>query len=65
MKKLQKGEEVVYTFENYLSRRQCKKYASTIKDLGIGIFNWSQRSQDISGDPLVQKLQKFSPLFFH
>ena len=65
MKKLQKGEEVVYTFENYLSKRECKKYASTIKDLGIGIFNWSQRSQDISGDPIVQKLQKFLNKIFN
>lgn len=65
MKKLQKGEEVVYTFENYLSRRQCKRYASTIKDLGVGIFNWSQRTQDISGDPIVQKLQKFLNKIFN
>ena len=65
MKKLQKGEEVVYTFENYLSKRECKRYASTIKDFGIGIFNWSQRSQDISGDPIVQKLQKFLNKIFN
>ena len=59
MKKLQKGEEIIYTFEKYLSKKECKRYASTIKDLGIGIFNWSQRTQDISEDPIVQKLQKF------
>tara|TARA_R100001143_G_C3325449_1_gene116837 strand:- start:417 stop:893 length:477 start_codon:yes stop_codon:yes gene_type:complete len=65
MKKLQKGEEVVYTFENYLPRRQCKRYASTIKDLGVGIFDWPQRTQDISGDPIVQKLQKFLNKIFN
>ena len=65
MKKLQKGEEVVYTFENYLSKRECKRYASTIKDLGVGIFDWPQRTQDISGDPIVQKLQKFLNKIFN
>ena len=65
MKKLQKGEEIIYTFEKYLSKKECKRYASTIKDLGIGIFNWSQRTQDISEDPIVQKLQKFLNKIFN
>jgi len=44
MKKLQKGKEIIYIFENYLSKRECRRYASTIKDLGVAI---------------VQRLQKF------
>jgi len=59
MKKLQKGEEIVYTFENYLSKKECKRYTSTIKDLGVGVFDWSWRTQDITNNPIVQRLRKF------
>ena len=58
-KKLQKGDEVIYTFENYLSENECKQYASTIKDLGVGVFDWPSRTQNITDDPIVQRLQKF------
>jgi len=59
MKKLQKGKETVYIFENYLSKRECKRYASMIKDLGVGNFDWPSRTQDITKDPIAQKLGKF------
>jgi len=59
MKKLQKGKEIIYIFENYLSKRECRRYASTIKDLGVGVFDWSRRTQDITNDSIVQRLQKF------
>jgi|TARA_R110000751_G_scaffold93287_2_gene182265 hypothetical protein len=59
MKKLQKGRETVYIFENYLSKRECKRYASTIKDLGVGNFDWPSRTQDITKDPIAQKVGKF------
>jgi len=59
MKKLQKGKEVIYTFANYLSKSECQRYASTIKDLGMGNFKWSRRAQDITNDPIVLRTQKF------
>jgi len=59
MKKLQKGKEIIYTFENYLSRRECKRYASMIKDLGVGTFDWSLRTQDITNDPITSRTKKF------
>jgi len=59
MKTLQKGKETVYIFENYLSKRECKRYASMIKDLGVGNFDWPSRTQEITNDPIVQRLRKF------
>ena len=57
--KRQKGQEIVYIFENYLSKRECQKWRSTIPDLGVGEFDWSRRAQDITQEPVVSKLQKF------
>jgi hypothetical protein len=57
--KRQEGQEIVYIFENYLSKRECQKWRSTIPDLGVGEFDWSLRARDITQEPVVSKLQKF------
>jgi len=59
MKKLQKGKEIIYIFENYLSKRECRRYASMIKDLGVGNFDWPSRTQDITNDPIALRTKKF------
>tara|TARA_R100001143_G_C3348887_1_gene128373 strand:+ start:246 stop:752 length:507 start_codon:yes stop_codon:yes gene_type:complete len=59
MNKLKKGDDIVYTFPNYLSKDECNHYASTIKDLGKGRFGWPERTQNITHDPIVERLRKF------
>ena len=59
MKKLQQGEDVVYIFKNYLSKKECERYANMINDVGIGNFDWSHVTRDITQDPIVLKTQKF------
>ena len=57
--KFQRGEEIIHTFPNYLSKSECRRYASTIPDLGVGVFDWPLRTRDITNDPIVERLQKF------
>jgi len=46
-------------FKNYLPKVDCEYYSSLIKNLGPGDFEWSDRTVDITEDPIVEKTKQF------
>jgi len=49
----------VEVFKNYLPKNECEEYASLIKDLGPGNFDWSQRTVQITNDSIVDRVSSF------
>lgn len=46
-------------FSNYLSKEDCELYASMIRDLGEGQYDWNERAVDITNDSIVIKTKEF------
>jgi hypothetical protein len=46
-------------FKKYLPKEDCEYYASLIRDLGPGDFDWPTRTVDITNDPIVNKASAF------
>jgi len=61
MNKISSKEDEVYIYKKFLSDNECDKYYKMIKDIGYRpmMLPWSERSVDITDDPIVDKVTKY------
>jgi hypothetical protein len=67
MNKICSKNEEVFILENFLSKKECKKYFNMIRDIGYqeNILPWNERVIDITKDNIVNKVTKYINNFFN
>ena len=59
MKFIRKKTDLVFYQENFLTPEECNYYIKKSPKLGVGKFLWSQRTVDITNEPIVNKVKEF------
>jgi uncharacterized protein Usg len=59
MKFIRKKTDLVFYQENFLTIEECNYYIKKSPKLGAGKFLWSQRTVNITNEPIVKKVIDF------